>query len=448
MKGSRAVEKGWKAYQRGELAVAETEFSRAVSEAPDAAFAFIQRGLFQLRLDHFAEASRSFETATEKEPKNPAPLFFLALSQELESEPARADASLNKLRELSPHHQGLTSLSLLKELRRGHPLPVLHQLGFGEQAQAYNPFRMAIAGLGVGDPTWLPPDLSSSAYLLGPILIEVEKRLLPRELEGLEHREGELVSMLTELKPPKRSLLEELKGIRSAWKGAPKLRKGRRLLERAMGIEDSDKQRALLEEAIALLEAGQALDPFSFRTGYHLGEAYLFLAKGSPGEPYQRDPLLRAEAWFIDSARMDGLNPYVLFYLALIQQLLGRPQPAIDCYLKATEKFTKLPEAHYGMGQCHLLLGDHAQARELMLRAANSDLALARERLVLFANLLGKEGEEAFTRPIPTMPPAPAEESRSASDPPTPSDASDPPPEPNDDHPSTEIRPEQTDQQP
>lgn len=407
MKGTQAVENGWKAYRRGDVTQAETEFSKAVSQNSEAAYALLQRGLFQLRLDHFAEASRCFQAAAEKEPKNPAPLFFLTLSQELEGETATADSSLEKLSQLCPHHQGLTSLRLLREIRRGDPLPVLHLLGFGEQAKGYGPLRMAAAGLGMGDPAWLPPDLSSSPYLLGPILVEIEKRLLPLELRTLEHRSEDLVSMLNELKPVKRGLMEELKSLPTSWKAAPKLRKGRRLLEKAWGMEDLDAQKRVINESITLLEQGQALDPYSFRTSYHLGEAYLFSAKCPPGQPYEREPLLKAETWFIDSARNDGLNPYVLLYLALIQQLLGRPQPAIDCYLKATEKFTKLPEAHYGMGQCHLLLGDLPRAREMLLRAVNSDLALARDRLVLFANLLAKEGKEALAQPLPTMPPMP-----------------------------------------
>ena len=407
MKGTQAVENGWKAYRRGDVIQAETEFSKAVSQNSKAAYALLQRGLFQLRLDHFAEASRCFQAAAEKEPKNPAPLFFLTLSHELEGETTSAEICLEKLSQLCPHHQGLTSLRLLREIRRGDPLPVLHLLGFGEKARGYGLLRMAAAGLGMGDPAWLAPDLSSSPYLLGPILVEVEKRLLPLELQTLEHRAEDLILMLTELKPVKRGLIEELKNLPASWKAAPKLRKGRRLLEKAWGIEDLDAQKRVINESITLLEQGQALDPYSFRTSYHLGEAYLFSAKCPPGQPYEREPLLKAETWFIDSARNDGLNPYVLLYLALIQQLLGRPQPAIDCYRKATEKFTKLPEAHYGMGQCHLLLGDLAQAREMLLRAVNSDLALARDRLVLLANLLAKEGKEALARPLPAMPAAP-----------------------------------------
>lgn len=171
-----------------------------------------------------------------------------------------------------------------------------------------------------------------------------------------------------------------------------------------MGLEKLDEQHAALAEAIRLLTAGHSADPFSFRTNYHLGEAHLFSAKTPSGTPYTRESLLESERHFIESVRMDGLNPYVLFYLALIQQLLGRPEAALDCYRKATEKFTKLPEAHYGMGQCLLLLGKPAQARELLLRAVNSDLALAKERLNMFANLLREEGAEAFSRPLPQLP--------------------------------------------
>jgi tetratricopeptide (TPR) repeat protein len=404
MKGSQSVQRGWKAYSQGDLARAESEFSKALSEAPATAFAVLQQGLFRLRQDRFAEASGSFEAAVAIEQNNPAPLFFLALSRELEGNADLADRDLLRLAELCPRHQGLTSLRLLKEMRRGDPLPSLHLLGFGQDPKPKASWRVAMAGLGVGDPAWLVPDLSSSQYLLGPILLEVERRLLPREIPVLEHRTGNLLASIEGLKPPERKLREELASLKNSWKSGPKLRKGRQLLERAMGIENLDEQRAQLARAIALLEEGHNLDRFAFRTSYHLGEAYLFSAKSIPGSPYLRDPLSRAESYFVESAGLDGLNPYVLFYLALIQQLLGRPQPAIDCYAKATEKFTKLPEAHYGTGQCYLLLGQPQQAREFLLKAANSDLALARERLTLFATLLQNEGPEAVSLPLPSMP--------------------------------------------
>jgi tetratricopeptide (TPR) repeat protein len=405
MKGSQSVQRGWKAYSQGDVSQAEAVFLKAAGEAPEAAFPILQYGLFLLRQDRFTEASTAFSEAVAKEEQNPAPLFFLALSRELEGDTEQADSDLEKLALLCPRHQGLASLRLLREIRRGDPLASLHQLGFGQKVDSAPSWRVFAAGLGMGNPGWLPPDLSSSQYLMGPILVEVEKRLLPREIPHLEHRPDDLLTQVEGLKPPQRKLLEELKGLKNSWKSGPKLRKGRQILEKAMGIEDIGEQRAELDKAIALLEEGHRLDEFAFRNNYHLGEAYLFTAKNAPGTPYLRAPLERAEACFLESARMDGLNPYVLFYLALIQQLLGRPKPAIDAYAKATEKFTKLPEAHYGTGQCHLLLGELQQAREFLLKAVSSDLALARERLTLFANLLQKEGLEAFVTPLPVMPP-------------------------------------------
>lgn len=408
MKGSRAVQRGWKAYQEGNLALAESEFSRAVQETPATAFALLQRGLYLLRQDLFAEAAASFEQAAAREQKNPAPLFFLCLSRELEGEPGLSDAALEKLADLCPHHQGLASLRLLKELRRGDPLPVLHLLGFGQNVDKGGSWwQKAMAALGQGDPRWIPPDLSSSDYLLGPILVEIERQLIPREIPHLEHRPDDLMTALDNLQPPERKLSSELKGLKHSFKAGPRLRKGRQTLEKAMGIEEHDEQLAELRKAIKLLEEGHTLDPYAFRTTYHLGEAYLFSAKGRPGTPYHREPLLQAERYFLESARQDGLNPYVLFYLALVQHLLGRPQPAIDCYARATEKFTKLPEAHYGAGQCRLLLGQARQARELMLRAVNSDLTLARERMTLFTTLLEEEGMAAFSAPLPQLPPPP-----------------------------------------
>ena len=103
-----------------------------------------------------------------------------------------------------------------------------------------------------------------------------------------------------------------------------------------------------------------------------------------------------------------------MFYLAYVQHLLGRPKLAIQYYQAATQKFEKLPEAHYGEGQCHLLLGDASTARKLFLKAVNSDLALARERLDLFARLLAENGPEYFQEPLPEMPPEPPTEPEAA----------------------------------
>lgn len=410
MKGSRSVKSGWKAYAKGDLAQAESEFEKATSENPEAAFAHLQQGQFRLRQERPDEAATCFETALTKEPLNPAPQFFLALARELQGEAASADRALENLAQSCPRHQGLASLRLLRELRRGDPVPVLAELGFGQKGASGESWQTLMAGLGVGDPKWLPPDLSSSQYLLGPILVEVEKRLLPLELPPLERRAGDISRQIDELKPPKRSLGEELRNFFRSLKGGPSLRKGQRLLAGAWSMEDGAAQKAQVREAIKNLRLGHQFDRFAFRNNYYLGEAYLLLAKAPTGQPYSRHPLKLAESRFLDSVRMDGANPYVLLYLALVEQNLGRPEAALECYRKATEKFTKLPEAHYGMGQCYLVLDQPREAREYLLRAVNSDLVLARERLNLFATLLKERGADGLSLPLPSLPPAPPTE--------------------------------------
>lgn len=412
MKGAQHVRRAWKCYSKGDIPTAEAEFAKAVEANPKAALGHLQQGLFLLRRDRFAEAVSALRRATDVEPQNPAPAFFLAIATEQAGQNEDADLAQEKLRQLCPRHQGLTSLRLLRDLRRGDPLPTLTTLGFGlppDKKSSGANWRSLAAGIGVGNPDWLPPDLSSSNYLMGPILIEIEKKLLAREVPALEHRASDLLAEVDNSTPAKRKLSEELRALRNFCKSGTKLRQGKKLLAKAFEAEFSENPQALARKAIAKLRLARRLDPFAFRTDYHIGEGYLIAAKQQAGSPYCRFPLLQAETAFIRSTKQDGSNPYVLFFLAFVSHALGRPATAIATYAKATERFTKLPEAHYGSGQCHLLLGQTAKARELMLTAVNSDLALGRERLNLFANLLREEGPEAFSRPLPEMPPEPVE---------------------------------------
>lgn len=410
MKGSRSAQRAWKAHSQGNIEGAVSLFTNALAESPDTAFLNLQFGLLRLKQDRVTEAAELFEKAILKEPKNPAPRFFATLAHELANQHSAADKNLLELIEVCPRHQGTESLRLLKELRRGEPLACLERLGFAPprekgEGRRSETIKTLAAGIGVGDPKWLPPDLSSSDYLLGPILLEVEQRLVAREVPALERRAEDLVLELESSKKTKRDLRQELNAIQSSFQGGPKLRQGRRLLEKALSLESIPEQKAGLSKAISLLRLGRRLDPFAFRTSFYLGEAYLFAAKTQPGEPYDRFSLRKAESYFLSSSRLDGVNPYVLFYLALTQHLLGRPEAALVLYGKATKKFEKLPEAHYGVGQCHLLLGDRKAARENLLKAVNSDLAIARERLSLYASLLREHGREALECPLPSMPP-------------------------------------------
>jgi tetratricopeptide (TPR) repeat protein len=404
------IKEAWSAFQEGNAEKAESLFADLTSNPNGSPYPFTQQGLFFLRQDRFEEACESFRKAAEIKPSNPAPLFFLALAQELAGEREQFRATLEKLADVSPHHQGRTSLELLAELRGGDPTHLLTKFGFGpktDREQAKLSQRIA-ASLGQGDPKWLPSELSSSDYVLGPILVEVETRLHALEIPKLEHHPSLLPENLDEYKPAKRGWKEELSKFRDSLRAGNALKKGKRLLERAWGLPDPEEQKAPLTEAVKYLRAARKADPRAFRVSYHLAEAYILLSKVEAGKPYDRFRLMQAQSSCLASAENEGINPYLLFYLAYVQHLLGRPKLAIEYYRAATQKFEKLPEAHYGEGQCHLLLGDSSTARKLFLKAVNSDLALARERLDLFARLLAENGIDYFQTPLPKMPPEPA----------------------------------------
>jgi tetratricopeptide (TPR) repeat protein len=406
-----SIKAAWKAYEADDRERAETLFQEVTSRATDSSHPHTQCGLFFLRLERYKEASESFQKASEIQPENPAPIFFLALSQELAGERDEFRATLEKLSEVSPHHQGCSSLELLAEIRGGDPTSLLAEFGFGPQdgkAPQKLTHRMA-AALGKGDPKWLPSDLTSSDYLLGPILVEVESRLHALEIPKLEHHAPLLAENLDELVPPKRNFAEEFSRLGDSFRAGNALKKGKKLLEKAWGIGDPVEQKIPLKAALVLLRTARKADPRTFRVSYHLAETYILLSKVGSGEPYDRFRLLQAQSSCLASAKNEGVNPYLLFYLAYVQHLLGRPILGIQYYKEATKKFEKLPEAHYGQGQCELLLGNRKAARELFLKAVNSDLALARERLDLFASLLAEKGPEAFEKPLPEMPPEPVE---------------------------------------
>ncbi|MFA5506955.1 MAG: tetratricopeptide repeat protein [Vulcanimicrobiota bacterium] len=404
-----SIKTAWTAFEQGDAEKAESLFQTLTSNPNGTTFPWTQQGLFFLRLDRYQEAAASLQQAVERDPANPAPLFFLALAQELAGERENFWATLAKLAELSPHHQGRTSLKLLAELRGGDPLPLLRQFGFGPRDGVERPkfSQRVAASMGRGKPEWLPSELSSSDYLLGPILVEVETRLHALEVPKLEHHPPLLPEDLDSLKPVKRKFREEIANFGNSVRAGNALKKGRGLLEKAWAISDPEEQKKPLQEAVKYLRAARKTDPHAFRVSYHLAEAYILMSKNEAGKPYHRFRLLQAQTSCLASANNEGLNPYLLFYLAYIQHLLGRPKLAIEYYQAATDRFEKLPEAHYGRGQCHLLLGDATTARRLFLKAVNSDLALARERLDLFARILSEKGPDAFGAPLPTMTPEP-----------------------------------------
>lgn len=404
------TKEAWKAFHKGDEELAASLFAEVTSAPSKTPHPHIQQALFFLKLDRFEEACLSLDKARLIEETNPAALFFLALAQELNGESEQSTASLKELRTLESHHQGASSLELLRELRHGDPLAQLRAFGFGPEdtskAKPSASQRMT-AALGMGNPEWLPSDLSSSDYLLGQILLEIESKLHPLEIPALEHHPPLLPDDLDSAQPTKRSLSEEVADLKKSIKAGPVLKKGKALLEKAFGLTDQGEQQDLARRAAIYLRLARKIDSYSFRVSYHLGEAYIFLAKNELGQPYSRFKLLQAQSSFLASADREGINPYLLFYLGYIQHLLGRPILAIKYYKEATNKFEKLPEAYYGQGQCQLLLGNPTQAKALFLKAVNSDLQLGRERLEAFATLLAEHGPEHFSTPLPVMPPEP-----------------------------------------
>lgn len=409
---SASLKSAWGAYRKGEHEQALKEFEELAAKQTSSPHPLIQKGLFLLHTDRNAEAASSFEEASKLQPDNPAPQFFRALALELSGETEQSKAAIEELRKLCPHHQGIQSLILLGELRHGDPLPYLTRMGYGRSAENSGPSagfaRSLLVGLGKGNPEDLPAELSSSDYVLGPILLEIERKLHPLEVPTLERHPSLLPEDLATLKPRKRVLREELAHLRRSFSAGIPLQRGKNLFERAYGVTDREKQEKLLRKALLQLRASRKLDPYGFRVSYYLGETYIHLARGEQGKPYNRFRLLQAQSSFLDSARHEGVNPDLLAYLAFIQHLLGRPLLAIQYYQEATKKFEKLPGAHYGEGQCHLILGNQAEAKRLMLRAVNSDLGMARERLDTFATLLQEHGPDYFNKEFPELPPEPS----------------------------------------
>lgn len=400
------IDRAWKAYHSGELETAHSAFSELTDQDKPAPHSLIQYGLFNLRIDEFESAIKNFGQATTIAPDNPAAHFFLAVAQELGDSLEESKATLDKLRSLEPLHQGISSLELLQALRHGNPLTSLQEFGFGPQKtqEPVSILKRLSAGLGSGEPDWLPSDLSSSDYLLGPILVEIECRLHPLEIPTLEHQATFFPDGIDEVTVDRRTYREEVQQLWPSIRAGSSLRKGKGSLEKAFGLEDRVRQKQLLTAALQQLRLSRKIDPFGFRVSYHLGETYLFLARGKPGEPYSKFRLLQAQSAFLESARKEGINPYLLFYLAYTQHLLGRPKLAIEYYEEATKKFEKLPEAHFGRGQCWLLLGEKRKAKELLLKAVNSDLTLARERMDTFANLMAEHGPDHFPTELPKLP--------------------------------------------
>lgn len=244
---------------------------------------------------------------------------------------------------------------------------------------------------------WNRPQLAPFPPLLSRLLLQVELNLLPLEYEQLTPRAA--LEEVPEFEPPAVSwtwngLVRSVKGY--AWQ-----RRGTSYWEKALSNSRPDRRQPLLEKAVEAQRLAVQLEPQQFRSYYYLGEALLY--SSTPPGSWKPDfgRLREAEDCFLRSWKQEGVNPYLLFYLGRTLQLLGHPDGAASYLERALEKFQKFPEAHYALGQLHLLMGQKAAAREWLKQSVSSDfLPVARDRL----QELHQAWKEGFLEKLPSMP--------------------------------------------
>ncbi len=352
----------------------------------------IQLGLVYLELNQLEQAVSQLEKACERAPENPAGPFFLSLALAQNDCLERAWQQAEQVHKIEPRHQALATLKTYLHLRQGEVGEALAQLGLGPQADHQN------------------GELAASPPLLGRLVVELERQLLPNDIPRLERGSiWEQEAIDTREPPEPKSPGQVLKTHFPSWKAMSLQSRGKKLIERA--IIKRDFPRA--EEAIELFRQSRALDPSLLRSDFHLGEALLFSSRPSDTEPFRRDFLEEAVECLLNSWKKDGPTPYVFYYLGRSEQLLGRLEPAQHYFEQALKRFEKLPEANYGLAQCHLMLGREALARQRFLMAVGSDgLILARQRFSELAALV-EHCPEKLGQPFPERPEEPEAESPS-----------------------------------
>ena len=88
-----------------------------------------------------------------------------------------------------------------------------------------------------------------------------------------------------------------------------------------------------------------------------------------------------AERLLREALIRDKDTAFANHYLARTALIQHRYSEAIAAWTSALEAFEKLPEAHYGLGQSHMMNGDKRAARLFITQAVNADMHLMRERL-------------------------------------------------------------------
>lgn len=427
--------------RQGKLEPAVEMLRRAADRMPREAGAWIQLGLCHLERAEPEEAKTAFAKATELAPSNPAAALFSSLACSDLGQADEAQRWAARTRELSPHNQALPTLEALLKLRQGDVAGGLRCLGMAGAEPAS---------------VWEAPDLAGSAPLASRFVLELEKQRLPHDVPSLERSQvaeepqatptakrgplllqytligsscllsAMLVMMYTiEPDPQFLYLLAALLGLAAltgllifrtgakdrfpTWRARAAQRQGLKLMERALGAPHGRLRERLLENALSSMREAQQLAPDLFRTDFYLGEALLFAGQSAEEPRRARRYLEEGLACFERSWGQDGGNPYLFYYLARTSLLLGRVEASQGYFEKALEKFEKLPEAHFGIGQCRLLMGDDAGGRRALWRAVSGELLMVRERLSDMERLALTQ-PEALGHKFPAMPPEPEPE--------------------------------------
>jgi tetratricopeptide (TPR) repeat protein len=310
------------------------------------------------------------------------------------------------LGQLERWDDALAEARRLKELCKDHQfLPSLMcylLLGAGRLEDALKPLQVDKP---LGWISWFRPELAGFSPLLSRLLLQVEAYLLPLEFPEL-HLGQALDDPKSIDTPPQKITLEAL--INSI-KGYFQQRIGLHYWEKGLSTNQPEKRHHYLNLNLEAQRKAVELEPRQFRGHYHLGEALLYAAVPWEAQLPDRERLEEAETSFIHSWSQEGGNPYLFFYLGRTVQLLGRPLAAKTYLERALAKFEKFPEAHYALGQLHLLMGEPAVAREWLKKSVSSDfLPVARERLLELHTAL-KQGKLEKKPAMPQWPlPQPA----------------------------------------
>lgn len=380
------VDKGQKLARQGRFDEAESLIKAGVEALGDQPRPLIQLGLCRLDAGDADGAVESFTRAGELDPHNPAVPLFLALALADLGRLEEARRAAGRVQELEPHSQTLPTLLMILDFRQGAP----------------------------GDALGREGEVAASPPLLGRLVVEVERRLLPTEIEHLYRTKAlDPDAIDTEPEPDRPGFIDSLRHLPTSSRAMRLQKRGLKIMDRAMHERQLRHRHTLVNEALSLLRESRELDSNLFRSAFYLGEALLFASRPDPTAPHDRAILSEARDCFVGSWRYDGGNPYVFYYLGRVSTLLGEIEAGAEYFRRALERFEKLPEAHYGLGQCELLQGNETSARHYFLKAVNSDLQLARERLRELEGIFQEDKsllDGALPKFVPEEPPAAAEQ--------------------------------------